>query len=343
MKRRSFLKVVGGGAGGFALGVLPALRAQVAAGVEIPRRTLGRTGSTVPIIGFPGLGLVHDEQAACTEVIRAGVEAGVNYLDVAPAYGKGECETKMGIGLQGIPRDRYFLACKTKMRDAAGARQELEHSLELLKTDHFDLYQLHCLQTSADVEQALGPGGAMETILKAKQEGKVRHIGFSAHTTKAALAAMNRFQFDTVMFPINFVEFFKIGFGKEVLALANEQGAAVIAIKPMCGGGWAPGAPKPRKWWYQPLEDPAEHGMALRFTLSQKGVVAGIPPAWIDLFRQAIATAGAYKPISAGETSRLEAMAAERLSVFEKMQNVASSGDCAYPDDPFGCGRETRA
>lgn len=338
MMRRSFLKVAG--AGGFALGVVAACARLTKSGTRIPLRELGRTGRKIPIIGFPGLGLVHDEQPACTEAIRAGIDAGVNYLDVAPAYGKGLCETRMGIGLEGVPRDSYFLACKTKVRDAAGARQELENSLRLLKTDHFDLYQLHCLQTSADVNQALGPGGAMEDILKAKQEGKVGLIGFSAHTTKAAIAAMKRFQFDTVMFPINYVEYFKIGFGKEVLALANEQGASVLAIKPMCGGGWPEGAQRTRKWWYRPLDDPAEQGMALRFTLSQPGVVAGIPPAWPDIFRAAIQAAAAYRPITTEETAKLEAMAAATPSVFEKQQQVTAADACAYPENPFGCGHE---
>lgn len=330
MKRRSFLKVAGGGVASFAAGVLPALRAASASG--IPRRPLGRTGLDVPIIGFPGLGLIHDDQATCTELIRAAVDAGVNYLDNAPAYGKGDSEIKMGIGLEGIPRDSYFLACKTKMRDAAGCTEELNRSLERLKTDHFDLYQLHCLMTADEVHQALGPGGAMEVILKAKEQGKIRHIGFSAHTTAAALAAMKAFRFDTVMFPISYVEYFKIGFGKEVLALAAEQGAATLAIKPLAGGAWAPDAKRTRKWWYRPIDDPTEASMALRFTLSQPSVASGIPPAWPDIFKNAIGIARDYRPITPEETSRLETMAAAGFSVFEKHQKTAR-----YGENPSGC------
>lgn len=330
MKRRSFLKIAGGGAASFAAGVLPALRAASASG--IPRRPLGRTGLDVPIIGFPGLGLIHDDQATCTELIRAAIDAGVNYLDNAPAYGKGDAEVKMGIGLQGVPRDKYFLACKTKMRDAAGCTEELNRSLERLKTDHFDLYQLHCLMKPEEVDQALGPGGAMEVILKAKEQGKIRHIGFSAHTTVAALAAMKQFRFDTVMFPISYVEYFKIGFGKEVLALAAEQGTAMLAIKPMAGGAWAPDAKRTRKWWYRPIDDPTEGDLALRFTLSQPSVASGIPPAWPDIFKQAIGIARAYKPITPEETAKLETLAAAGFSVFERQQKTA-----CYGEDPFGC------
>ncbi|MCC6354314.1 MAG: aldo/keto reductase [Verrucomicrobiae bacterium] len=330
MRRRSFLKIAGGGAASFAAGVIPTLRAASSQG--IPRRPLGRTGLDVPIIGFPGLGLIHDDQATCTDLIHAAIDAGVNYLDNAPAYGKGDSEIKMGIGLQGIPRDSYFLACKTKMRDAAGCTEELNRSLERHKTDHFDLYQLHCLMTADEVNQALGPGGAMEVILKAKEQGKIRHIGFSAHTTAAALAAMRGFKFDTVMFPISYVEYFKIGFGKEVLALAQEQGAAVLAIKPLAGGAWAPDAKRTRKWWYRPIDDPAEAGMALRFTLSQPGVASGVAPAWPDIFKQAIGIARDYAPITPEETAKLETMAAACFSSFEKMQKTA-----CYGEDPFGC------
>ena len=130
--------------------------------------------------------------------------------------------------MQGLQRSDYVLTCKTKARDQEGCRKELDRSLARLKTDYFDLYQLHHLVKPEDVKQALGPGGAMETILKAKADGKIRGIGFSAHTTKAALEAMRGFDFDTVMFPISFAEYYARGFGKEVLALAKDKGTAVL-------------------------------------------------------------------------------------------------------------------
>ena len=211
MERRSFLKAVGGATGGVALGVdsllagdQPAAEAGRVAG--LPRRILGRTGQKLSAVGFPGLALIHYDQQRSTDGLHQALDRGVNYFDVAPAYGNGEAETKMGIGLQGLDRSRYFLACKTKKRDKAGAREELERSLKLLKTDYFDLYQLHHLRRPDEVQQALGPGGAIETLLKAREEGKVKYLGFSAHTTKGAMAVMNGFRFDTAMFPINFVE-----------------------------------------------------------------------------------------------------------------------------------------
>ena len=349
MERRSFLKVVGGVTGGLALGVQPALSADKSSSKEqvekvagLPRRVLGRTGEKLSIVGFPGLALRHYEQDRCNEGIRDAFERGVNYYDVAPAYGKdGDCEKKMGIGLQSIDRSKIFLACKTKMRDKDGALKELERSLVRLKTDHFDLYQLHHIRTPEEVKQALGPGGAMETILKAKEQGKIRYIGFSAHTTKGALEAMNGFRFDTVMFPINFVEMFKIGFGKAVLDLAHEQGAGVLAIKTLSKGPWPQGAERTRKWWYRSTETQAETNSALRFTLSQKQVAAGIPPSFLDLLDMAIEAGRTYKPITDAETQKLQATAETCLSLFQREEQRVARGESLlrpiYPDSPHEC------
>ena len=265
---------------------------------------LGRTGRKISIVGFPGLALTKYDQDECTAGIHKAHQKGVTYFDVAPAYGNGDAEIKMGIGLEGIDRNSYFLSCKTKMRDKAGCREELERSLDRLKTDHFDLYQLHCLIQPEEVEQVLAPGGAMETILEAKKDGKVKAIGFSAHTTKAAVMALERFPFDTAMFPISFVEYFILGFGKQVLETAAERGVAVLAIKPMCRGAWPPDmdrSKRSRKCWYRPVEDDAEIDMAVRFTLSQEPVVAGIPPAFLDLADKAADVARSYRPITEEE------------------------------------------
>ena len=343
MKRRSFLKIAGGVASGCALGVSPKI---AAGGVEkvndLPRRVLGRTGEKVSVVGFPGLALRHYEQDECNKGIVKAFEQGINYYDVAPAYGRdGECEIKMGIGLQALKRDKIFLACKTKMRDKEGARKELERSLTRLKTDHFDLYQLHCIYTPEEVKQALGPDGAMETILKAKEQGKIRHIGFSAHTTKGALAAMNGFRFDTVMFPINFVEYYKIGFGKPVLDLAKEQGAGVLAIKALSKGPWPEGMERTRKWWYRATETQEETNSAMRFVLSQNQVAAGIPPSFLDLLDKAIEGGRSYRRISAAETTQLKKTAETCLSLFQKQEEKVARGEPLlgplYPNYMHGC------
>ena len=310
----------------------------------LPRRVLGRTGEKISVVGFPGLALSHYEQDECNAGLLDAYEKGVNYYDVAPAYGRdGDCEKKMGIGLKAINIDRnsIFLACKTKKRDKEGARFELERSLKRLKTDHFDLYQMHCLRTPEEVKQALGPGGAIETFLEAKKEGKVRYLGFSAHTTKGALGVMKGFRFDTAMFPINFVESFKMGFGESVLELAQKQGVAVMAIKPMSKGPWPEGAERTRKWWYRATETQEETNLAMRFTLSKKPVVAGIPPSFLDLLDKAIEAGRSYRPIKEDETMKLQEMAKNCTSLFKREEERAARGDYSlspiYADSPHEC------
>jgi predicted aldo/keto reductase-like oxidoreductase len=349
MERRSFLKIASGVTGGLAFGVQPALSADKSSSKKevekvagLPRRLLGRTGEKISVVGFPGLALTHYDQGRCNEGLIDAFEKGVNYYDVAPAYGRnGECEIKMGIGLQYLDRDKIFLACKTKMRDKEGALKELDRSLKRLKTDHFDLYQLHHIRTPEEVKQALGPGGAMETILKAKQQGKIRHIGFSAHTTKGALEAMNGFRFDTVMFPINFVEMFKIGFGKAVLDLAAEQGAGVLAIKTLSKGPWPQGVKRTRQWWYRATETQEEANSAVRYTLSQKQVVAGIPPSFLDLLDLAIEAGKTYQPITDAETLKLKETAQTCLSLFERQEQQVAHGEPLHrpihPDRLYEC------
>ena len=253
----------------------------------------------------------------------------------------------MGVGLQGIDRRRIFLACKTKMRDKKGAREELERSLKRLKTDHFDLYQMHHIRTPEEVRQALGPGGAIETFLKAKEEGKVRFFGFSAHTTKGALEAMRGFRFDTVMFPINFIEFFQLRFGGAVMDLAREQGVAVVAIKAMCGGTWPQGVERSRRWWYRPLEEDEKIRMAVRFTLSQPGVVAGFPPGFLDLAEKAVEAGRSYRPITEAELAQLREISSTCGSVFRREEERVALGRLLeapmYPDSPHECGPSTTA
>jgi predicted aldo/keto reductase-like oxidoreductase len=327
MKRRAFLKIVGGVAGSEILGIRPLLVSEAEAA----------EGWKVSVVGFSGLGLTHDEQEVCTASVHEAFERGLNYYDVAPAYGKGTCETKLGLALQGLDRGRYYLACKTKKLDKDGARAELENSLKELRTDYFDVYQLHHLVKPADVQTALGPGGAVEMLVQAKQEGKIRAIGFSAHTTKAALAALRGFDFDTVMFPINYVEYYTRGFGVEVLALAKEKGTAVLSIKTMNAGAWPKGAERTRKWWYRSLETQDDINLAYRWTLSLPGVVMGFPPSWMDLQAKAITAGMAYRPATEADAGKLQGMAKDCGSIFKREEDSVACLNQPYPHHPHDC------
>lgn len=340
MKRRTFIKTVGGAAGAAALGMPQIFAADEPERVAgMPRRVLGRTGEKLSVVGFPGLALTKCDQEKGTAALHDAFERGVNYFDVAPNYGNGDAEIKMGVGMQGIDRSKYFLACKTHKRDKAGAQMELDRSLQRLKTDHFDLYQLHHLVRPAEVDQVFGADGAMDVVLKAKEQGKIKYIGFSAHTTKGALKAMKAFRFDTVMFPINFVEFYNRNFGKEILELANEQGAGVIAIKPLSWGLYPKDQPKSREWWYSSVEEQQQIELAMRFTLSQKGVVAGIPTSFIELLDKTIDAAKAYKPLDTAAVEQLQHMAANRESIFlNEEKQVAMNHPHGNPMYPHAMG-----
>lgn len=295
MQRRNFLKS--------AVAASSMLTLRGFAKTGIPRRAY-REGVELSIIGFGGIVVIGQEQEAANRLVAEAVERGVNYFDVAPSYGDGEAEIKLGNAL--VPhRKNIFLACKTGQRDAEGARRELEQSLRRLHTDHVDLYQFHGVTTMQEVEKILGPGGAAETFLKAREEGKVRFLGTSAHSVEAVMALMDRFKLDSILFPTNFVCFAQGNFGPQVVAHAKEKGIARLALKAMAYTKWPPqGEKNYPKCWYKPVEDPALARQALRFTLSQD-ITAAVPPGDERLFRIALDYAPEFQPMTASEQQEL--------------------------------------
>jgi predicted aldo/keto reductase-like oxidoreductase len=318
MKRRTFLKVTSGAAGGCMLGQGTTLLAGAAAEATntMPRRALGKTGLQVSVITFPGLALSRATQEEANKAVRSAIERGVIYFDVAPAYG--DSETKLGIALEGIDRSKIILSCKTRSRDKATAQRELDRSLQRLKTDYFDVYQMHLLATRAEVKQALGEGGAIEVFTEAKKQGKAKHIGITAHTSRAALDAINGFDFETVMFPINFIEYYLIGFGRDVLEAAQKKGMGVMGMKTISGGQWPQGMQRTRNNWYRPLEEPEIVNLAVRWTLSQPQVATAVPTGFIDLFDKVAPVGPVSKPITEAEIARLQELAKTCVSQFQR-------------------------
>lgn len=285
---------------------------------RLPRRAYGRNGVELSVIGLGGIVLMGSEQDHANRVVAEAVERGVNYFDVAPTYGNGEAELRMGPALEPW-RSSAFLACKTTERKAGPARAELLRSLERLRTDYFDLYQLHGIADVAkDVDVAFGAGGAMEVLIEARREGRVRHLGFSAHSVAAALAAMDRYDFDSILFPVSFVTCYRGDFGPRVLAAAKEKGIAVLALKAMARQKWPDGHPQRqtyRKCWYEPLREPREAALGLRFALGQ-GATAALPPGEEALFRLALDVAVNLAPITPAEERQLQEMAATLDPIF---------------------------
>jgi len=304
MKRREFLKTVGIALGGAS--------AMSAGNGSMLRRILGKTGVEVSAVAMGGIVVMNMPQKDADAMVRWAYDNGVTYFDVAPTYG--DAEERLGPALKGL-RDKVFLACKTEKRDKQGAAEALRQSLKRLQTDHFDLYQLHALRTKEDVEQAFGPNGAMEAILEAKEKGLIRFVGFSAHSEEAALMALERYPFDTVMLPINFASLLKNGFGRKVLEKAKETRAAVIAIKAMAKTYWS-GERKVQKCWYEPLMERHQAQLALRLTLSQEPVAVAVPPGDERLFQMAVEIAKNYRPLEKEEREELERLAAPLTPLF---------------------------
>ena len=247
--------------------------------------------------------------------MREAIERGINYFDVAPSYCKGEAEERLGPALKEFRKD-VFLACKTHKRDKEEAAAELRQSLKKLKTDYFDLYQLHAMTTEKDLQKAMGPGGAMETLVEAREQGLVRYLGFSAHSAEVALALMDQFDFDTVLFPINWVCSLNANFGPQVVKKAKEKGMGCLALKAMARTPWAKDEKKEYpKCWYKPVTDPEETNLALRFTLSEP-ITAAIPPGDVRLFRQALDIADEFQPLTDAERDILKKLAEGLKPIF---------------------------
>lgn len=281
-----------------------------------PKRRLGKTGVELSIIGFGGIVVTSTEQSFANHIAAEAFDRGINYFDVAPTYGN--AQERLGPALEPY-RQRAFLACKTAERTKDGAAKELETSLRLLRTEYLDLYQFHHLTTLAEVDQVFGRNGAMETFQAARKAGKVRFIGFSAHSVEAALAALDRYDFDTILFPINFVLFSQANFGPQVIERARSKGMGILALKAMAKTTWPKSMkeeerPNP-KCWYQPAALPEEATLALRWTLSQP-ITAAVPPGEEKYFRLAMDVAQKFEPIRAEEEKALMARAAGVEPIF---------------------------
>jgi predicted aldo/keto reductase-like oxidoreductase len=313
MNRREFLKDAGAVS---LLSCFPASlsaieRQQPARGIE--KRALGKTGEKLSMIGFGGIVVMNATTEQAAQRVKEAIGAGINYFDVAPSYGN--AEDMLGPALE-PHRKGVFLACKTQQRTKEKAAAELERSLRKMRTDHFDLYQHHAVTKREDVEKILGRGGAMEAFVAAKEAGKVRFLGFSAHSVEAALAMMNGFAFDTILFPVNYGTWNAGNFGPQVLAKAQEKQMGILALKALAKRPWPEGAKRTHpKCWYEPFDQPEEASLALRFTLSHP-VTAAVPPGDEDIFKMALGLAAKFKPLTDQEVEQLKRKALSTPPLF---------------------------
>ena len=223
----------------------------------IEKKLFGRTGheSTRLLFGAAALGGVT--QAEADQTLALLLRYGINHLDTAHSYG--QAERRIGPWMP-QHRDKFFLATKTEQRTYDGAWAELETSLELLHTDHIDLWQMHVLIREDDWEITMGPGGALEAFIKARDQGIVRFLGVTGHeliVPRMHLRSLERFDFDSVLLPYNYVLMQHPQYAADfeaLMAVCSERNVAVQTIKSICRRPWPQDVARNRSTWYQPLE-----------------------------------------------------------------------------------------
>ena len=233
-------------------------------------RRFGRTGhmSTIAIFGAAAFWEISQQDA--DKAIEQIIEAGVSHIDVAPSYG--QAEERIG---PWMPRERgrFFLGCKTTERTKDGAWNELQRSLKRLQTETFDLYQFHAITTMEELDAVTMKGGALEAFVEARERGLIRFIGITGHGAQAPqiyLEALRRFDFDSVLFPLNFVQMANPEFRKhteELIATCKAKDVGTMIIKAITKGPWGE-RPHTATTWYEPFDKMDEIQQAVNFGLS---------------------------------------------------------------------------
>ena len=264
---------------------------------SIPVRNFGKHGDEVSALGLGGhhLGDAEDEQTA-VQIVHEAIGGGITFFDNCWEYNRGKSENWMGKGLKGC-RDRVFLMTKvcTHGRDASLATRMLEESLRRLQTDHLDLWQIHGVSFDNDPELFIRPNGAAEALDRAKQQGKVRYVGFTGHKDPAIHLKMlaTGFPFDAVQMPLNAFDATFHSFETQVLPELNRRGIAALGMKPFSGKG------EPLK---KGLLTPDE---ALRYAMSLPVVTTITGMDKIDLLRQNLQIAQNFQPMAPEEMEAL--------------------------------------
>lgn len=245
----------------------------------IPKIPFGRTDHESSRIIFGGAAFSELPQQDADRTLDLVLEHGINHIDTAAGYLKSE--ERIGPWLK-HHRKKFFLATKTGERTYDAAKEELYRSLDRLQTDHIDLWQMHCLIEPDEWEQAMGPGGALEAFIEAREKGLVKYLGVTGHGLQAAamhLKSLERFDFDSVLLPYNYIQMKHSGYTsdfKKLLAVCAERNVAVQTIKSVSRGPQGD-APKVYNMWYAPLDDQSAIDHAAQWVLAHPQVFLNTP------------------------------------------------------------------
>jgi len=267
---------------------------------SIPKRPLGKTGLQVSILGVGGyhLGSAESEEIS-TQIVHEAIDNGVNFFDCAWDYHEGMSEERLGKALEG-KRDQVILMTKvcTHGRDKKVAMRQLEESLVRLRTDHLDVWQIHEVIYDNDPDKIFAPEGAIEALDEAKQQGKVRFVGFTGHKDPDIHLKMlsHNYPFDTVQMPLNILDAtYARSFQKMVLPELLKRGIAPLGMKSLSGSGEAV-----KNGVFTPQN-------GLRYAMSVPGVavtISGMES--LDVLHQNLQVAHGFEPFSAAEMSSLQ-------------------------------------
>lgn len=263
----------------------------------IEKIPFGRTGhlSTRTLFGAAALSQVS--QADADRTLDVLLEYGVNHIDTAASYG--DAELRIGPWLETY-RDRFFLATKTEERTYQGAWDELRRSLERLRTDHVDLWQMHILVDPDEWETAMGSGGALAAFVEARDQGLVRYLGVTGHGTTIAqmhMRSLSHFDFDSVLLPYSYAMMQNPQYAADferLLQVCKERNVAVQTIKSLTRGPWGD-KPQTRATWYEPLEKQEEIDTAVHWVLNRPGIFLNTVGD-IDLLPKVLDAAARFTP-----------------------------------------------
>jgi aryl-alcohol dehydrogenase-like predicted oxidoreductase len=233
-------------------------------------RRFGRTGHMSTIAIFGAAAFWEISQADADKVMEQVIAAGINHIDIAPSYG--QAEERVG---PWMPRERkrFFLGCKTMERTKQGAWDEMQRSLKRLQTETFDLYQCHAITTMEELDAVTMKGGALEAFVEARQRGLTKYIGITGHGVNAPqiyLEALKRFEFDSILFPLNFVQMAIPEFRKnaeELISTCKSKDVGTMIIKTITKAPWGE-RPHTANTWYEPFDQMDEIQRAINFGLS---------------------------------------------------------------------------
>ena len=281
------------------------------------KRRFGRSNHNSTVAIFGGAAFWEIDQEKSDRVMDLVLEAGINHIDVAPQYG--QAEERLGPWLKD-KRDKFFLGCKTLERTREASQLELERSLKLLFTDHLDLYQAHAVNSFEELDQITSKGGSLETFIKAREEKLTSYIGLTSHgllSPAILLEALQRFDFDSILFPVNSILFANPQYREktdELLDVCEAKEVGVMAIKSVAKEPWKEGEEKTFTTWYKPFSSQEEIQKSVNFTLSQK--VTGICMAGdTTLLPMIIKACESFSPMTAEEQE-------ERIRETRQFENI---------------------